>query len=264
MAKETILDKIVARKYEEVASAKKQKSLLELQRAAETVPPRISFLDALANARGIGIIAEIKKASPSAGVMRADFDPANIAKDYHAGEVDCISVLTDRDFFQGSLEHLESVAKEVETPLLRKDFVVDEYQLVEAKIHGASAALFIAEVLLGDDLAMLVKKAIALGLEPLVELYEPQHLARVLACGTRLVGINNRDLRTFETRLEHTLDLLPHIGREYLVVSESGIKTPADVRSLRNAGARAILVGETFMRSPDIRATLEELRSGSL
>lgn len=264
MVKETILDKIVAKKREEIAAAKSQVTLLELHRQASGIPVRADFYQALANARGIGIIAEIKKASPSAGVMREDFDPVAIAKTYSASGVDCISVLTDEPFFQGHLLHLKAASQAVQTPLLRKDFILDEYQLLEAKINGASAALFIAEVLEGDQLAQLVECARKLGLEPLVELYDPEHLKRVLDCGTRLVGINNRDLRTFVTRLEQTLDLLVHINSNYLVVSESGIRTPEDVRILRKAGARAILVGETFMRSADIQATLELLRSGSM
>ncbi len=257
---DTILDKIVSRKKEEVFLGRKNIPEKELYSLIESVPVRASFYDALASARNIGVIAEIKKASPSAGVMRESFCPETIAREYESGGVDCISVLTDEHFFKGSLNDLDMVSKAVKTPLLRKEFVIDYYQLLEARVHGASAILFIAEVLLGDDLKYLVGEAIKLGLEPLVELYDPCHLDRVLASGTRLVGINNRDLRTFVTNLDHTLDLLPKIPPSFLVVSESGIRTNQDVERLKNAGARAILVGETFMRSGDITSTLKKLR----
>jgi indole-3-glycerol phosphate synthase len=257
---ETILDKIVARKKEEVFLGRKNIPEADLLKRLANVPQPCSFYDALANAKGIGVIAEIKKASPSAGVLRESFCPATIAKEYESSGVDCISVLTDEHFFQGSLNDLQIVSETVKTPLLRKEFVIDYYQLLEAKIHGASAILFIAEVLLGDDLKHLVGEAIKLGLEPLVELYDACHLTRVLDSGTRLVGINNRDLRTFVTSLDHTLDLLPKIPKSFLVVSESGIQTNKDVEKLKSAGAKAILVGETFMRSGNITTTLKTLK----
>ncbi len=257
---ETILDKIVARKKEEVVLAKKNTPESQLLDLIRVMPPRASFYEALVRAQGIGVIAEIKKASPSAGIMRESFCPVSIATEYQQSGVDCISVLTDEHYFHGSLQDLSLVSQAVQTPLLRKEFVVDYRQLLEAKAFGASAILFIAEVLLGDDLKYLVGEAKSLGLEPLVELYDRVNLPRVLDSGTRIVGINNRDLRTFVTNLDHTLNLMNDIPKDFLVVSESGICNRADVERLKNAGARAILVGEAFMRSGDITSTLKTLK----
>src|SRR5207253_3109395 len=176
--------------------------------------------------------AEVKKASPSAGLLRADFDPVQIARIYEQHGAACLSVLTDAPFFQGELAHLNAIRAAVACPLLRKDFVLDRYQLLEARLAGADAALLIAEILPGDRLAELQREATALGLHTLVELHDADQLPRVLDSGARVIGINNRDLRTFTTRLEHTLELLPRIPADRIVVSESGIRTPADLRRL--------------------------------
>jgi indole-3-glycerol phosphate synthase len=202
----------------------------------------------------------VKKASPSAGVIRADFDPVAIARTYEAHGATAISVLTDVEYFQGSLKYLTDVRAAVGLPVLRKDFIIDRYQLLEARAAGADAVLLIAECLPGDRLPTLQREATSLGLHTRVELHDAEQLPRVLDCGAPVIGINNRDLRTFTTRLEHTLELLPKIPADRTVVSESGIKTHADLVKLGTAGARAVLVGESLMRAADIGAALDALR----
>jgi indole-3-glycerol phosphate synthase len=222
----------------------------------------LSWSAALRRAGEIALIAEVKRASPSAGVIRADFDPVRIARVYEEHGAAAISVLTDVEYFQGSLRYLTDVRAAVGCPVLRKDFVLDRYQLLEARCGGADAVLLIAECLPGDRLARLQREATQLGLHTLVELHDADQLPRVLDCGAATVGINNRDLRTFVTRLEHTLELLPQIPPDRAVVSESGIKTHADLVRLRAAGTRAVLVGESLMRAADIGAALDALRGG--
>jgi indole-3-glycerol phosphate synthase len=217
------------------------------------------FRAALEAGPGVAVIAEVKKASPSAGVLREDFDPAAIARAYAANGAGCISVLTDGPSFQGSLHHLELVRAAVDVPLLRKDFVIDRYQLLEARAAGADAVLLIAEVLAGDALPRLLAQSRELGMEALVELYDRENLPRVLAGGARLVGVNNRDLRTFRTDLGHTLELARAVPPGVCLVSESGIRGRADVERLRAAGVRAVLVGESLMRAPDVGAALREM-----
>jgi indole-3-glycerol phosphate synthase len=255
----SILDRIVAYKREEVRSARARvpEAVLE-ERAAQAGPVR-DFRAALERGPGVRVIAEVKKASPSAGVLRADFDPVAIARIYVDNGAACISVLTDEPSFQGHLRYLEAIRAAVECPLLRKDFLIDRYQLLEARAADADAVLLIAEVLEGDALPLLLEQAEALGLQALVELYDEDNLPRVLDSGARLVGINNRDLRTFQTRLEHTLDLAAHMPAGVCLVSESGIRTRADLDRLREAGVRAVLVGETFMRAADIGAAVRSL-----
>ena len=206
-----------------------------------------------------GLIAEVKKASPSAGVIRADFDPVQIAKTYALHGAACISVLTDEAFFQGSLDYLRQIRAAVEIPLLRKDFIIDSYQLVEARAAGADAVLLIAECLDDCNLRKLHSEAIQLGLTPLVELYDPKNLSRVLEAGATLIGVNNRNLHTFEVDLEHTLQLKKEIPDNCVLVSESGIKTREDVDRLEAEGVDAILVGESLMREADIGAAVETL-----
>ncbi len=254
-----ILDAIVARKWEEIAAARDAvpETFLE-QRLRGLSAPR----DFTAHLRrpGMRIIAEVKKASPSAGVIRADFDPVAIAKTYEAHGADCISVLTDRPFFQGDLAYLTAIQGEVHLPVLRKEFILDRYQLLEARVAGADAVLLIAEILPGTRLKNLFEEAMQIGLHVLVELHDAEELPRVLDCGATLIGINNRNLRTFVTRLEQTLDLLPRIPSDRLVVSESGIKTYDDLQRLEAAGVKAVLVGESLMRSADIGVALDRLR----
>ncbi|MBN9517894.1 indole-3-glycerol phosphate synthase TrpC [bacterium] len=259
----TILDRIMETKWAEVAAARAAVPDADLARRAADLPPTRDFTAAVGRTGAVNVIAEVKKASPSAGVIRADFDPVAIASAYAAHGAAAISVLTDVDYFQGSLAYLTAVRRAVPVPVLRKDFVLDRYQLLEARVAGADAALLIAECLPGDRLAALQRDATALGLHTLVELHDAEELPRVLDCGATVIGINNRDLRTFATRLEHTLDLLAKIPADRVVVSESGIRTHADLQRLGAAGAKAVLVGESLMRAPDIGAALDELRGVS-
>jgi indole-3-glycerol phosphate synthase len=255
----TILDKIVATKREEIARAKAARAAEDLRAALDTVPPVRDFFAPLAADGPVKLIAEIKKASPSAGVIRHDFDPRAIAKTYAEHGATCLSVLTDEPYFQGKLEYLTQVRAAVELPLLRKDFILDSYQLLEARLAGADAVLLIAECLEDCDLRKLHHEAIELGLTPLVELYEPQNVARVVEAGATLIGINNRNLQTFETDLQHTIRLRRELPDECVVVAESGIQTAADVARLAEAGVDAILVGESLMRQPDIGAAVDAL-----
>jgi indole-3-glycerol phosphate synthase len=256
----TILDRIVETKWGEIAAARAAVPDAQLERRIAHAPPARDFRAAIRRLAQITVIAEVKKASPSAGVIRADFDPVAIATTYEAHGAAAISVLTDVEHFQGRLSYLTDVRAAVRVPVLRKDFVLDRYQLLEARAAGADAVLLIAECLPGDRLHALQREAVALGLQTLVELHDADQLPRVLDCGAPVIGINNRDLRTFETRLEHTLELLPHIPADRTVVSESGIRTHADLVRLGRAGARAVLVGEALMRADDIGAALDALR----
>ena len=257
----TILDEIVADKRREIAAAKERVPLAELERLAKDAPPLRDFLGSLRRGQGIGIIAEVKKASPSAGVMKADFDPVAIARVYAEHGADCISVLTDEPHFQGQLSYLTAIRHAVPTPLLRKDFLLDPYQVVEARVAGADAVLLIAEILDDRTLTELTQRTHELGMHALVELYDAENLPRVLASGARLVGVNHRDLRTFVTSLERTLALAPRVPPDRLLISESGIRDADDIRRLKEAGARAVLIGETLMRADDIGAKLRELRA---
>jgi len=255
----TILDKIIATKRAEIARAKAETPETRLREQLADAPPVRDFFAALAGAPPIRLIAEVKKASPSKGVIRADFHPVAIAQIYQQHGAACISVLTDGPYFQGSLDYLRQIRAGVDLPLLRKDFIVDPYQVVEARVHGADAVLLIAECLDDGSLARLHDAVVELGMTPLVELYEPENLARVVNVGARLIGINNRDLRTFEVDLGHTLGLLPEIPGDRVVVGESGIRSRADVVRLESAGVGAILVGEALMAHPNIGTAVDEL-----
>ena len=248
----SILDTIVATKREQIAAAKVERPESLLRDLIREVPPTRDFFQALATPGPIRLIAEVKKASPSKGLIREDFDPAEIAQAYAQNGATCISVLTDAAYFQGSLEDLQTVRRSVDLPLLRKDFILDRYQLLEARACGADAVLLIAECL--DDCALrgLHQAALELGLTPLVEFYEVANAARVLAAGATLIGVNNRNLHTFQTDLDHTLSMRSQIPPECLLVGESGIHTRDDVLRLEQAGVDAILVGERLMASPDI------------
>ena len=256
----TILDKIVATKHAEIDRAKAARPEVELRAMlADADPPR-DFFAALAQP-GVQLIAEVKKASPSAGLIREDFDPLVIARTYEAHGAACISVLTDEEYFHGHLDYLRDVRASVGIPCLRKDFILDSHQLLEARAVGADAVLLIAECLTPAELARLHSEAVEIGLTPLVELYEPGNLPAVLDAGARLVGVNNRNLHTFEVDLGHTIRLREEIPADRLLVGESGIKTPADVQQLADAGVDAILVGESLMRQPDIGAAVDTLLS---
>jgi indole-3-glycerol phosphate synthase len=257
-----VLDRIVAHKRQEIVEQSRAMSEADLVARLGQAPPVRDFRAALERGPGLGIIAEVKKASPSAGVLRADFDPSAIARIYESSGASAISVLTDEHFFQGHLDYLRSIRQAVEVPLLRKDFVLDRYQVLQARAAGADAVLLIAEILNDVELATLVGEIHALGMQALVELYDRANLPRVLASGARLIGVNNRDLRTFVTRLEHTLELATQMPPDCCLVSESGIRTRADLDRLGAAGVKAVLVGETLMRAPDIGQKLRELRGG--
>ncbi len=255
----TILDEIVAKKRQEIAAARTAVPEAELSRRCEGLRTVRDFEGALRRP-SMRIIAEVKKASPSAGIIRADFDPVAIARTYEAHGADCLSVLTDRHFFQGDLAYLTAIHEAVRLPVLRKEFILDRYQLLEARVAGADAVLLIAEILPDDELKNLYRASREIGLHVLVELHDAEQLSRVLDCGATLVGINNRDLRTFHTSLDHTLKLLAKVPSECCVVSESGIKTHDDLQRLESAGVKAVLVGESLMRSPDIGVALDRLR----
>jgi indole-3-glycerol phosphate synthase len=255
----TILDKIVATKREEIARAKAARPLDSLLAELSAAPPVRNFFRAVTSPGPIHLIAEVKKASPSKGVLRADFNPVEIARTYEQHGASAISVLTDVEYFQGSLDYLRQIRQAVSLPLLRKDFILDKYQLVEARVAGADGVLLIAECLDDCNLRALFNEAVGLGLTPLVELYDAENLPRVLEAGAVLIGINNRDLRTFEVDLDRTLRLREKIPTECAVVGESGIRTRADVERLEAAGIEAMLVGETFMREPDIGRAVDSL-----
>jgi len=254
-----ILEDIVASKRREVEAGRRRLPLEEMEHQASEAPPVRDFRAALAGPGPIRLIAEVKKASPTAKLIRADFDPISIARTYQAHGAACLSVLTDAPYFQGHLSYLARIRATVAIPLLRKDFLIDEYQVVEARMAGADAVLLIAEILDDATLAALMARAHGLGMAALVEFYHEENLPRVLAAGADLVGINNRDLRRFETDLEHTLRLRDRVPADVVLVSESGIRTRRDVERLEAAGVSAVLVGETLMRAPDIGLKLERL-----
>ncbi len=255
----SILDRIVATKREEVERAKIFAPEEHLRRMVEQQPPPGEFLGAIRNAPNIALIAEVKKASPSKGVIRENFDPVAIARVYEKHGATCISVLTDEPYFQGHIEFLRWVKESVQIPVLRKDFILDSYQVLEARAYGADAVLLIAECLTTEQLTRLYHEILAWGMTPLVEVYEPENLPRVIDLGASLIGINNRNLQTFEVDLEHTIRLRAKIPSDRLVVGESGIQTHEDVDRLRRAGVNAILVGESLMREADIGLAVDRL-----
>ncbi|WIT13949.1 indole-3-glycerol phosphate synthase TrpC [Paucibacter sediminis] len=257
-----ILNKINAVKHEEVAAAKARRSLASLREEAEALHDTRGFEAALRAKIAAGqsaVIAEIKKASPSKGVLRADFRPAEIALSYAKHGAACLSVLTDERFFQGSVAYLQQARAACALPVLRKDFLVDEYQVYEARAMGADAILLIAASLDDALMADLEACALGLGLDVLVEVHDGAELERALRLKTPLLGINNRNLRSFEVTLQTTLGLLDRVPAERLLVTESGILGRADVQTMRAARVNAFLVGEAFMRAPDPGAALAEL-----
>lgn len=255
----TVLDRIVASKREEIAASKRRCSLAELEATLAAAPAVRNFLTPLRAPGPIKLIAEVKKASPSKGVIRVDFQPVQIARCYEEHGATCLSVLTDKPFFQGSLEYLRAVRAAVTLPVLRKDFILDRYQIVEARAAGADAVLLIAECLDDCQLRSLHNATLELGMTPLVEFYDPENLPRVLEAGATLVGVNNRDLRTFHTDLEHTIRMRKQVPPDCVLVGESGIRTRADALRLEAAGVAAMLVGEHLMASPDIGAAVTQL-----
>lgn len=257
-----ILDRILAVKRDEIEAARRVRPLEALQAECEALAPPRDFTGALRAkiaAGRAGVIAEIKKASPSKGVLRADFRPAEIADSYARHGAACLSVLTDRQFFQGDAAYLQAARTQSGLPVLRKDFMVDPYQVVEARAMGADCILLIAAALDPALMQALEAQAHELGMAVLVEVHDADELDRALQLRTPLVGINNRNLRTFETRLATTLDLLAPIPADRLVVTESGILAPEDVARMRAHGVHAFLVGEAFMRAPDPGSELARL-----
>lgn len=254
-----VLQKIVETKREEIASAKQRLPRKELESRLAAAPPVRDFAHALRQHGPVALIAEVKKASPSAGVIRPDFDPVAIAKTYAAHGATCLSVLTDEPYFQGKLEYLTAIRQAVDLPLLRKDFILDEYQIVEARAAGADAILLIAECLPESQLGDLLDFAKSLGMRSLVELYDIENLDRVLSIDPRIVGVNNRDLRTFVTDLDRALRLRRRVPSDIVFVAESGIRTPADVARLKGASVDAMLVGESLMKETDVGKAVDRL-----
>lgn len=250
----SILERILAVKRAEIAAAKDSQVHLK----ARAAPPPRDFVAAL-RAKQPAVIAEIKRASPSKGLLRSDFDPASIAKSYEKAGAACMSVLTDKDFFQGAPEHLVAARAACSLPALRKDFLIDPYQVFESRALGADCILLIAACLKDADMRELEALAHGLGMAVLVEVHDTEELERGLKLKTPLIGINNRNLRNFETRLETTLDLLPRIPGDRLVITESGIVSKDDIARMRSAGVHAFLVGEAFMRASDPSAELRKL-----
>ncbi|OKP93620.1 indole-3-glycerol phosphate synthase TrpC [Paenibacillus sp. P46E] len=260
------LERIVATKYKEVEALSKTFSIEEAKGQIAVLPPTRGFRNALTKSRNrsMGLIAEVKKASPSKGLIRADFDPVSIAKGYAAGGADCLSVLTDKDYFQGSSSYLQQIREAVNLPLLRKDFIIDERQIYEARLLGADAILLIAAILTPEQLTSFTDTAAELGLDILIEVHDRSELETVLATGKIdhpgvLLGINNRNLRTFETALATTAELTALLPVSVPVISESGIAGPADIDYLKTTGAIGVLVGEYLMRKPDVEQAVHEL-----
>ncbi|MBX3436983.1 MAG: indole-3-glycerol phosphate synthase TrpC [Planctomycetaceae bacterium] len=254
-----ILATICEHKRTEIAAARRAVPEGELEQQIASAPTVRDFVDALRVKHPLGLIAEVKKASPSAGLIRADFDPVAIAQTYAAHGAACLSVLTDERYFQGSLESLRRIRAAVDVPVLRKDFILDRYQVLEARAAGADCVLLIAECLDDAELADLHACATGLGMAALIEIYDPGNLDRVLALDPPLVGVNNRNLKTMTTDLGHCIELRARIPQQVLMVGESGIHSRGDALRLQQAGIHAILVGETLMRSPDIGAKVDEL-----
>jgi len=257
-----ILKKILARKQEEIAERSQTASLAELRERVERSSPPRGFLAAMQEKIQQGeaaVIAEVKKASPSKGVLREHFQPVDIAQSYEQGGAACLSVLTDADFFQGSEIYLQRARAACLLPVIRKDFIVDEYQVVEARAIGADCILLIASAL--DDVQMkeLHAHSLELGMDVLVEVHDADELERAILLDANMIGVNNRNLRTFETSLQTTLDLLPQVPLGTLLVTESGIHLPEDVALMRENNVNAFLVGEAFMRAEEPGEKLREL-----
>ncbi|MCK9171950.1 MAG: indole-3-glycerol phosphate synthase TrpC [Desulfuromonas thiophila] len=261
-----ILDRILEHKRQEVAADRQRQSLVELQRKCHDLPPTRGFIVRLRQSAACdtAIIAEVKKGSPSKGIIRADFDPLAIARAYAANGAACLSVLTDNAFFYGQLDYLPAIAEAVAIPLLRKDFIVDPYQIYQARLWRADAVLLIAAALSLPQLQEFADLAASLGLDVLLEVHNESELAAALQTSCPLVGINNRCLNRFVTDLAVTERLLPQIPADRFVVAESGIRDRGDIERLQRAGAGAFLVGETLMREADVGAALRRLRGQDL
>lgn len=256
-----VLDDIIAHKRSELSRQRTRRSVGALQAACRGLPPTRDFEAALRprGARRVSLIAEVKRASPSQGMLKADLDPVSQARAYLGAGAAAVSVLTDEKYFRGSLDDLVAVRAAVEGPVLRKEFIVEEYQLWESRAAGADAVLLIVAALDQEALSDLAQAARGIGLAALVEVHTAEELERALALGARTIGVNNRDLQTLKTSLAPSLSLLPLIPRGPVAVSESGIMTGADVEQVVAAGAHAVLVGEGLVRATDVRAKVREL-----
>ena len=255
-----ILDKILADKRIEVDARKAQVSLEQVKDAAVKASALLDFASSVASRpSSVKLIAEIKKASPSKGLIRPDFDPVAIAKIYEKSGASAISVLTDEKYFQGHLDYLKAVKEAVSLPVLRKDFIIDPYQIYESRAAGADAVLLIVAALSREELSEFMALSEKLGMASLVEVHTFEELDTALEIGAKIIGINNRNLQTFETKLETTLELAAKIPGDRVIVSESGIFTRADVEKLMSAGVDAVLVGESLMREPDPGVKVKEL-----
>ena len=259
-----VLAQILETKRAEIAALLAQTGRDELQARCADCPPTRGFRAGLVGGgSSIRLIAEVKKASPSRGIIREDFDPVEIARAYHEGGASCLSVLTDKTYFQGDLSYLTAVREAVPLPVMRKDFILDAAQIYEARLAGADAILLIVAAIPDPArLADLRHIARSVGMDALVEIHDRKELGLAIESGATMIGINNRDLRTFETSLDTTINLLPNFPATALAISESGIANAADADRLRRAGANAILVGESLMRSPDIAAAVRSLMVG--
>ncbi len=252
-----ILDEIVAYKKEELKRQKKTVPFLQFIKALDKQSPNPRF-EAKLRENGVHLIAEVKKASPSAGVIREDFDAKHVALAYEKGCADCLSVLTEDRYFKGSITYLNAISSVSNLPLLRKDFILDEYQIYESKVHGADAVLLIAAILKGNDLSELIKASHDIGLDALVEVHTSDELLRALDSNARIIGINSRDLTTLKIDLSILTELLPAIPKDKLAVCESGIKNVGDLEFVRKFRVNAVLVGEALMRAKDIAKTTHE------
>ncbi|GAA4843815.1 indole-3-glycerol phosphate synthase TrpC [Paenibacillus vulneris] len=255
------LDKIVATKVQEVEALKQTVTIAQMEQRIAALPPCLGFEQALAQGRKrpMRLIAEVKKASPSKGLIRSDFEPVQLAQAYERAGADCLSVLTDVDYFQGSNEYLSRVRQSVKLPLLRKDFTIDLHQIYEARCIGADAILLIAAILTTEQLKQFSETAKDLGLDVLVEVHDKEELDRVLTLDATLIGINNRNLKTFVTDLKTTEELISFIPKDVTIVSESGISQPSEIEYLQSIGAKAVLVGEHFMRQPIVEQAVHDL-----
>ncbi len=262
MATPTVLDKILKRKAQEITERQQQVSFAQLSEKSQQLSPVRGFYQAMCNAIAAGkpaVIAEVKKASPSKGIIRENFEPAEIAKSYQAGGATCLSVLTDKDFFQGSEAYLQAARAACDLPVIRKDFIIDPYQVAEARAIGADCILLIVAALEDAQMKELEQCASEFGLDVLVEVHNEPELERALALKTNMVGINNRNLHTFETSLNNTFDLLSRIPANRLVITESGIHSEQDVAQMRARDVHAFLVGEAFMRAENPGEQLQRL-----
>lgn len=254
-----ILSRIIENKRRVIEEAKRLKSREALQKEAKNICVKSAFRKNVSRPHHINLIAEIKKASPSKGILRGDFNPAKIAVTYQANGASAISVLTDERFFEGKLEYIKKIKENVSLPILRKDFFIDEYQIYESAVAGADAILLISELLSAEEMTGFSGLAAALGLDVLTEVHNEEDLDKALAAGASIIGINNRDLHSFSVDFSATQKLIRLVPKDKVVVAESGIKTNEDIMFLKSLGVNAVLIGEAFMEASDIGAKMREL-----